>query len=78
MIFNVGPALILQLLGDSCTIIALPIALLLGFRREAIGMTSSICRDPNVAIIIDKYGVTSPESRGVLFIYILGPIIGTF
>ena len=40
-------------------------------------MTSSICRDPNVAIIIDKYGLTSPESRGVLFIYILGPIIGT-
>ena len=77
MIFNVGPALILQLLGDSCTIIALPVALLLGFRREAIGMTSSICRDPSVAIIIDKYGVKSPESRGVLFIYILGPIIGT-
>lgn len=77
MIFNVGPALILQLFGDACTIIALPVALLLGFRREAIGMTSSICRDPNVAIIIDKYGLTSPESRGVLFIYILGPIIGT-
>ena len=77
MIFNVGPALILQLFGDICTIIALPIALLLGFRREAIGMTSSICRDPNVAIIIDKYGITSPEARGVLFIYILGPIIGT-
>ena len=77
MIFNVGPALILQLFGDTFTIIALPIALLLGFRREAIGMTSSICRDPNVAIIIDKYGITSPEARGVLFIYILGPIIGT-
>ena len=29
MIFNVGPALILQLLGDSCTIIALPFALIL-------------------------------------------------
>ena len=77
MIFNVGPALILQLFGDVCTIIALPIALILGFRREAIGMTSSICRDPSVAIIIDKYGIKSPESRGVLFIYILGPIIGT-
>ena len=76
MIFNVGPALILQLLGDVCTVIALPVALLLGFRREAIGMTSSICRDPNVAYIIDKYGVTSPESRGVLFIYIIGTIIG--
>ena len=77
MIFNVGPALILQLFGDICTIIALPVALILGFRREAVGMTSSICRDPNVAIIIDKYGVSAPESRGVLFIYILGPIIGT-
>ena len=76
MIFNVGPALVLQLLGDCGTIIALLIALLLGFRREAIGMTSSICRDPNVAIIIDKYGLSSPESRGVLFIYILGPVIG--
>ncbi|MBO7719723.1 MAG: DUF3100 domain-containing protein, partial [Methanosphaera sp.] len=76
MIFNVGPALVLQLFGDSCTIIALPVALLLGFRREAIGMTSSICRDPSVAIIIDKYGVTSPESRGVLFIYIVGTIVG--
>ena len=77
MIFNVGPALILQLFGYICTIVALPVALLLGFRREAIGMTSSICRDPSVAIIIDKFGVTSPEARGVLFIYILGPIIGT-
>ena len=76
MIFNVGPALILQLFGDICTIIALPVALLLGFRREAVGMTSSICRDPSVAIIIDKYGVSSPESRGVLFIYIVGTIIG--
>ncbi len=76
MIFNVGPALILQLFGDICTIIALPVALLLGFRREAVGMTSSICRDPNVAIIIDRYGISSPESRGVLFIYIVGTIIG--
>ena len=77
MIFNLGPGLILQLFGDLCTIIALPVALLLGFRREAVGMTSSICRDPNVAIIIDKYGVSSPESRGVLFIYITGGLIGT-
>ena len=76
MIFNVGPALILQLFGDIFTIIALPVALILGFRREAIGMTSSICRDPNVAYIMDKYGVASPESRGVLFIYIVGTIIG--
>ncbi|MBR2557565.1 MAG: DUF3100 domain-containing protein, partial [Methanobrevibacter sp.] len=36
-IFNVGPTLILQQFGDLGTLIALPVALLLGFRREVIG-----------------------------------------
>ncbi len=76
-IFNVGPALILQQLGDLGTLIALPVALLLGFRREVIGMTSSICREPNLGIIIDKYGFKSPETRGVLAIFVIGSIIGT-
>ncbi len=76
-IFQVGPALILQLLGDLCTLIALPVALLLGFRREVIGMASSICREPNLGIIIDKYGFNSPEARGVLAIFVIGSIIGT-
>ena len=77
IIFQVGPALILQLLGDLGTLIALPVALLLGFRREVIGMTSSICREPNLGIIIDKYGFKSPEARGVLAIFVIGSIIGT-
>ena len=76
-IFNVGPALILQQFGDLGTLIALPVALLLGFRREVIGMTSSICREPNLGIIIDKYGFKSPEARGVLAIFVIGSIIGT-
>ena len=76
-IFNVGPALILQQLGDLGTLIALPVALLLGFRREVIGMTSSICREPNLGIIIDKYGFKSPEARGVLAVFVIGSIIGT-
>lgn len=76
-IFKVGPALILQLLGDLGTLIALPVALLLGFRREVIGMASSICREPNLGIIIDKYGFKSPEARGVLAIFVIGSIIGT-
>ena len=42
-IFQVGPALILQQIGNLGTLLALPIALFLGFRREVIGMTSSIC-----------------------------------
>lgn len=77
VIFHVGPALILQLLGDLGTLIALPVALLLGFRREVIGMASSICREPNLGIIIDKYGFKSPEARGVLAIFVIGSIIGT-
>ena len=77
IIFQVGPALIFQLLGDLGTLFALPIALLLGFRREVIGMASSICREPNLGIIIDKYGFKSPEARGVLAIFVIGSIIGT-
>lgn len=76
-IFNVGPALILQQFGDLGTLIALPVALFLGFRREVIGMTSSICREPNLGVIIDKYGFKSPEARGVLAIFVIGSIIGT-
>ena len=76
-IFQVGPALLLQLFGDLGTLIALPVALFLGFRREVIGMASSICREPNLGIIIDKYGFKSPEARGVLAIFVIGSIIGT-
>jgi len=76
-IFQVGPALIFQLLGDLGTLIALPVALLLGFRREVIGMASSICREPNLGIIIDKYGFHSPETRGVLAVFVIGSILGT-
>ena len=73
-----APAIILQQFGNLGTIFfALPIALLLGFKRESIGMTSSICREPNIGIIIDKYGVRSPETRGVLTVYVIGTIIGT-
>ena len=77
IIFDVGPALVLQLLGDLGTLLALPVALLLGFRREVIGMASSICREPNLGVIIDKYGFKSPETRGVLAIFVIGSIIGT-
>jgi len=75
---KVGPALILQELGNLGTIFfALPIALLLGFKRESIGMTSSICREPNLGIIIDKYGFKSPEAKGVLAVFVIGTMIGT-
>ena len=77
-VIQAGPALILQELGNLGTIIlALPIALLLGFGREAVGMTHSIAREPNVGYIANKFGPESAEFRGVMVTYIVGTLIGT-
>jgi hypothetical protein len=73
-----GWALIFQEFGHffGTAIFGLPIALLLGVRREAIGATFSVGREPSLAIIGEKYGMDSPEGRGVLAEYITGTIIG--
>jgi hypothetical protein len=76
-IIEVGPALILQEIGNLATIlVALPVAILLGLKRESVGMTHSIAREPNVALIVDKFGMNSPEGRGVMAIYIFGTVFG--
>ena len=78
ILFNVGPALLLKELGTVGTvIIGLPISLLLGFKREAIGMTSSICREPQLAVLIDKYGFDSDEVKGFFVVYLIGIVLGT-
>lgn len=70
--------LVCQEFGNLGTIlVALPIALLLGFKREAVGMTHSIAREPNVAYIAQRYGLNSPEGRGVIAVYTVGTVIGT-
>jgi hypothetical protein len=70
--------LVCQEFGNLGTIlIALPIALLLGFKREAVGMTHSIAREPNVAYIAQRYGLDSPEGRGVIMTYTVGTVVGT-
>ena len=75
---DVGPALAFQELGHVGTIfLALPIALLLGIKKEAIGATSSTCRDKDYGLICHLYGANSPEARGALSIYIIGFLIGT-
>ena len=77
-ITHVGIPLLFQQIGNLGTIFfALPIALLLGFKRETIGMTSSICRETDLGIIIDKYGFGSAEAKGVLSVFVIGTIIGT-
>lgn len=75
-----GPALLLQELGNLGTIVlAFPVAVwLLGLRRESIGAVHSIAREPNIAIIADRYGLRSPEGMGVLGVYVMGTLFGTF
>nr|WP_223155057.1 DUF3100 domain-containing protein [Alkalibacillus aidingensis] len=76
-IIAAGPALLLQELGNLGTIlIALPVAIFLGLKREAIGMTHSVAREPNVGLIMDKFGFGSPEGRGVMAVYIFGTVFG--
>lgn len=77
-VISAGPALILQEFGNLGTIfLAMPLALILGLKREAIGATHSINRETNLALITDMYGPDSAETRGSLSIYVVGGMIGT-
>ncbi|MDH4572720.1 DUF3100 domain-containing protein [Salinicola acroporae] len=78
-LISAGPALILQELGNLGTmLVALPVAVLvLKMGREAIGATYSIAREPNIAIISDKYGLKGPEGVGVMGVYVVGTMFGT-
>lgn len=73
-----GPALLLQELGNVATaVIALPVAVLVfGMGREAIGATHSVAREPNIALVADKYGLKSPEGIGVMGVYVMGTLFG--
>lgn len=78
IILKSGPALVLQEFGNALkTFIALPIGLALGLNRELIGATHSIDREPNVALISERFGLDSPEGFGVLGVYIMGTLFGT-
>jgi len=77
-LIEAGPALLLQEIGNLGTILlALPIAILLGLKRESIGMTHSIGREANLALITDKFGLSSAEGRGVMAMYIFGTVFGS-
>lgn len=77
-VLSAGPALLLQEIGNLGTIfLAMPVAILLGLKREAIGATHSINRESNLALATDVFGSDSPETRGSLSVYIVGGMIGT-
>lgn len=77
-IVKAGPAFVLQEFGNLCTIlVALPIALLLGLKREAVGAAVSICREPTLGVIGERYGISSAEGTGTLGTYMTGTVLGT-
>lgn len=77
-ILAASPALILQEFGNIGTVLfGVPVAVLIGLKREAIGGAHSISREPNVALIGDKFGLDSEEGQGVLGVYIVGTVFGT-
>ncbi len=73
-----GWALMFQEFGHfvGTIMFGLPLALLLGIKREAIGATFSVGREPSLAIIGEKYGMDSPEGRGVLAECLTGTVFG--
>jgi len=75
---QVGVAILLQEFGHflGTILFGLPLAMLLGMKREAIGATYSLDREPNIAIIAEKYGLSSPEGHGVMAMYICGTLFG--
>lgn len=78
VVISAGPALLLQEFGNLGTILlAMPVALLLGLKREAVGATHSINRETNLALMQDMFGADSPEAQGSLSVYIVGGMIGT-
>ncbi|CAM3547171.1 MULTISPECIES: DUF3100 domain-containing protein [Paenibacillus] len=77
-ILKVGWVFIIQEIGNLGTILlGLPIAILLGLRREAIGSTLGLGREGELAYISEKYTLDSDEGRGVLSLYIIGTLFGT-
>ncbi|MFC5524099.1 DUF3100 domain-containing protein [Polaromonas jejuensis] len=73
-----GGGLFLQEFGHffGTMVFGLPIALLLGIKRQAIGATFSVGREPSLAIIAERFGMKSPEGQGVLAEYLTGTVFG--
>ena len=77
-IFELAPAFALQELGHflGTIVLGLPVALLLGMRREAIGATYSIDREFNLGLMSERFGGDSPEFRGSFGVYLCGTLFG--
>ncbi len=78
LVINSSLPLVLQEFGNLGTVFfGIPVAVLLGLRREAVGAAFSIAREGGVALIGSKYGLDSPEGLGVMGVYVSGTVFGT-
>ncbi|MGL4589565.1 MAG: DUF3100 domain-containing protein [Mycoplasmatales bacterium] len=76
-IMRVGWVFLFQELGNSVTVIlGMPIAILIGLKRSAIGATLGIGREGELAYISEKYTLDSDEGKGVLGLYLFGTLFG--
>ena len=76
-IVSIGWVFLLQELGNLGTVVlGLPVALLLGLRRHAIGSTLGLGREGELAYISEKYTLNSDPGRGVLSMYLMGTLFG--
>lgn len=77
-LIHAGPAMLTQELGHliGTLVLSLPLAVLIGMGRPAIGACFSIDRETSFAMVTERYGRTSPEYNGVLAMYVFGTIFG--
>lgn len=76
-ILSIGWVFLVHEFGNLGTVVlGLPIALLLGLRRRAIGSTLGLGREGELAYISEKYGLDSEPGRGVLSVYLIGTLFG--
>lgn len=78
MLFQAGPALLLQEVGHlfGTIALALPLAVLLRMGPATVGATFSIDREGSFAMVSERYGSDSPQYRGVLSMYVFGTVFG--
>lgn len=78
VLFEAGPALLLQEVGHllGTIVLALPLAVLLRMGRATVGATFSLDREPSFAMVSEKYGPDSDQYRGVLAMYVFGTMFG--
>jgi hypothetical protein len=77
LLLEVGPALLLQEVGNLGTILfALPLAVLLRMGPATVGATFSIDRESAFAMVGERYGTGSDQYRGVLSMYVFGTVFG--